>query len=101
MTGGATPSPHDTHDQARARTLPLPRRRPVDDTCWNCNQPGITYQLFSAGREYWCPTCEDAFRYLEDQAPRRVQMMADGRFDELRDEMRQEKGHRSAQEGQV
>lgn len=73
----------------------------MDDTCWNCNQPGTTYQSFSGGREYYCPTCDDTFTYREGQAPRRVQMIADGRFDELHVEMRQEMAAREADEGQA
>jgi hypothetical protein len=60
-------------------------------TCWACGGSKTTYALFSGGREYYCEDCDDNFPYEEGAAPRRVQMVADGRFAELRAEMRQER----------
>lgn len=57
-------------------------------TCHECGCTEAVYQPFSGGREYYCPQCGDVHAYLEGEAPRRVQMIADGRFDELRAEMR-------------
>jgi hypothetical protein len=55
--------------------------------CWACGGSKTTYALFSGGREYYCEGCDDNFPYEEGTAPRRVQMLADGRFAELRAEM--------------
>jgi hypothetical protein len=64
--------------------------------CWSCGGTNTTYALFSGGREYYCEDCDDNFPYEEGQAPRRVQMIADGKFDELREEMRE---HLAEQKG--
>ena len=72
--------PDDAADMVR-----LPAN--LDHACWSCRNAGIQYQPFSGGKEYYCPTCEDVFPYREGQAPRRVQMIADGRLGELRAEM--------------
>ncbi len=45
------------------------------------------YQSFSGGREWYCGTCDTTGPYPQGEAPRRVQMLADGRTDELRAEM--------------
>lgn len=77
----------DPQLQASSNLLqPLGQAQP-SDTCWACGKPGIQYQPFSGGREYFCPTCEDTFPYREGQAPRRAQMIRDGRFGELKAEM--------------
>ncbi len=81
------PSATDPQPQACSKLLqPLEQTQP-SDTCWACSKPGIQYQPFSGGREYFCPTCEDTFPYREGQAPRRAQMLQDGRFEELKAEM--------------
>lgn len=33
--------------------------------CPHCGSTDTTYQMFSAGREGWCPRCEDTFVYPE------------------------------------
>lgn len=48
------------------------------------------YQSFSGGREWYCPGCKADGSYPEGAAPPRVQLLAEGRFDELRAEMREE-----------
>lgn len=63
----------------------------TETRCWACGGTKTTYALFSGGREYYCEDCDDNFPYEEGQAPRRVQMIADGKFAELRAEMRQER----------
>jgi len=55
--------------------------------CWSCGGTNTTYAVFSGGREYYCEDCDDKFPYEEGTAPRRVQMIADGKFAELREEM--------------
>ena len=55
--------------------------------CSVCGCPDIIYALFSGGREDFCPACEDNHPYEPGTAPRRVQMIADGQFDQLRAEM--------------
>lgn len=45
--------------------------------------------MFSGGREWFCPNCEADGSYPADEGPRRVQMLRDGRHDELRQEMRE------------
>lgn len=56
--------------------------------CWVCGCSETQYQSFSGGREFYCPQCDDTHPYQEGDAPRRVQMLADGKFDELHAEMR-------------
>lgn len=56
--------------------------------CGVCGSEDIQYQPFSGGREYYCPACEDVHPYESGQAPRRAQMLQDGKFDELKQEMR-------------
>lgn len=63
--------------------------------CGMCGCTETQYQSFSAGREYYCPQCDDTHLYPEGEAPRRVQMIADGKFDELRAEMRDELNRRA------
>lgn len=60
----------------------------TETRCWACGGTKTTYALFSGGREYYCEDCDDNFPYEEGQAPRRVQMIADGKFAELRAEMK-------------
>jgi hypothetical protein len=55
--------------------------------CWACKGTNTTYALFSGGTEYYCEDCDDNFPYEDGEAPRRVQMIADGKFAELRTEM--------------
>ena len=64
-------------------------------TCMGCGGQNTCYQSFSGGREYYCSDCDDTFPYQPGEAPPRVQMLADGRFDELRAEMRAEMDRRS------
>lgn len=64
-------------------------------TCWSCGGSETTYAAFSGGHEYYCTDCDDNFPYEEGTAPRRVQMLADGRTDELREEMRDHLRHES------
>lgn len=58
-------------------------------TCAGCGGTNTTYAAFSGGREYYCKTCDDNFPYEAGTAPRRVQMLADGKVNELRAEMRE------------
>jgi hypothetical protein len=51
---------------------------------------------FSGGREYYCKPCDNHGMYEQGEAPPRVQMLADGRFAELRTEMREEIAKRKA-----
>lgn len=60
----------------------------TETRCWACGGINTTYTLFSGGREYYCEDCDDNFPYEKGQAPRRVQMIADGKFAELRAEMK-------------
>lgn len=46
-----------------------------------------SYQLLSGGREYYCSDCESEFPYRDDERPPRLQLMVDGRWDELRADM--------------
>jgi hypothetical protein len=55
--------------------------------CAECGGTNTVYQAFSGGREYYCPDCGYDGPYEIGDAPRRVQMIADGKFDELREEM--------------
>ena len=55
--------------------------------CAVCGGTNTVYQAFSGGREYWCPDCDYSGPYATDDAPRRVQMIADGQFDKLKEEM--------------
>lgn len=52
-----------------------------------CGSTNTTYALGSGGTEGYCYDCEDNFMLPEQQRPRRLQMMVDGQWDELRDEM--------------
>lgn len=61
-----------------------------ETTCSHCGGTDTCYQMFSAGTEYYCETCEEVFPYEPGTAPRRVQMIADGKLAELRWEMREE-----------
>jgi hypothetical protein len=63
-------------------------------TCRGCDGTNTTYASFSGGREYYCEDCDDNFPYEPGEAPRRIQMIADGRFEELRAEMREELARR-------
>lgn len=63
--------------------------KPMTHTCGGCGGTDTTYAAFSGGREYYCKICDDNFPYEEGTAPRRVQMLADGKVDELRAEMRE------------
>lgn len=65
--------------------------------CPWCGNP-TRYQSFSGGREWWCDTCKGDGMYEEGEAPPRLQMLADGRIDELRAEMHEEIAHRKALE---
>lgn len=87
---GAGLSPDtETQDQATGGA-PEPHR------CPTCNEL-TTYQRFSGGREYYCAKCDDHGMYQEgDVRPPRVQMLADGKVDELRGEMREEIAKRKA-----
>lgn len=53
--------------------------------CYNGHP--VVYQPFSGGEEWYCETCQDTGPYGEGAAPRRVQMLRDGRIEELRQEM--------------
>lgn len=66
----------------------------LSQRCVSC-EGTITYQAFSGGREYYCPNCDDVFPYDSGAAPRRVQMIADGRHVELHAEMSEELGRRA------
>lgn len=55
--------------------------------CWACGGANTTYALFSGGTEYYCEDCDDNFPYEDGTTPRRVQMIADGKFDQLHAEM--------------
>lgn len=57
--------------------------------CPDCDEP-TEYQRFSGGREFYCRPCDNHGMYPEGAAPPRLQMLADGKFDELRQEMRAE-----------
>lgn len=57
--------------------------------CWACKGTNTTYALFSGGTEYYCEDCDDNFPYEDGEAPRRIQMIADGKFVELHQEMRE------------
>lgn len=63
--------------------------------CVECGGTDTQYQAFSGGREYYCSDCDEVWPYAEGEAPRRVQMIADGRFEELRAEMGAELDRRS------
>lgn len=62
----------------------LPPVRP--HVCPHC-ETETTYQSFSGGREWYCPGCEADGSYDVGEAPRRVQMIAAGKFAELRSEL--------------
>lgn len=53
-------------------------------TCESCGGENTTYQLMSGGQEYWCADCQDSFPYAADERPPRLQLMVDGKWDELR-----------------
>jgi hypothetical protein len=71
----------------------------AEQTCTDCGGP-VAYRSFSGGREWWCPCGADGFYDEDAERPPRVQMLADGRYDELRAEMHQEiERHREATHG--
>lgn len=55
--------------------------------CHSCESDNTQYALFSGGREYWCLECDSDGLYDDDSRPPRVQMLVDGKIDELRQEM--------------
>ena len=57
--------------------------------CGMCGGGNTVYAAFSGGKEYYCYDCQDNASYEPGEAPRRAQMLADGRLDELRAEMRE------------
>lgn len=58
--------------------------------CSICQKDNTIYAPFTAGQEYYCYDCEDNFQLKDDQErPRRVQMMADGKFAQLHRELKQ------------
>lgn len=59
--------------------------------CENCKGVNTTYAAFSGGQEYYCYDCDENFTY-KDEPPRRVQMLAEGKFAELHKEMNEELG---------
>ena len=61
----------------------------VPHQCPDCGTLTV-YQSYSGGREYYCPTCKDGGLYPEGAAPPRVQLLADGKYDELQQDMREE-----------
>jgi hypothetical protein len=62
----------------------------TEQTCTDCGG-GVVYQSFGGGREWYCPACDITGAYDEDaERPPRVQMLADGHYDELRADMHQE-----------
>ena len=63
--------------------------------CPDCGEPTV-YQAFSGGREWYCKPCDNHGMYEQGQAPPRAQMLADGRYGELRAEMRAEIDRRKA-----
>lgn len=73
--GGQSGAAPDAGDEAGVRGVPV---REASETnlapdqeaarvnaghCAVCGQPGIQGQAFSAGREYYCPTCDDVHPY--------------------------------------
>jgi hypothetical protein len=56
-------------------------------SCEACGGANTSYQILSGGREYWCRDCESEFPYRDDERPPRLQLMVDGRWDELRADM--------------
>lgn len=70
-------------------TTPEEANAPEPHRCPSCGEPTV-YQSFSGGREFYCAACDNHGMYEQGEAPRRAQMLADGRVDELRTEMRQE-----------
>lgn len=62
----------------------------MSHVCGMCGGGNTIYAAFSGGCEYYCYDCQDNASYDLGDAPRRVQMLADGRFYELRVEMREE-----------
>lgn len=52
-------------------------------TCAACGGTNTTYQVGSGGQEYWCSDCQSSFPYEDGTRPPRVQLMADGNWDEL------------------
>jgi 8-oxo-dGTP diphosphatase len=69
---------------------------PQPHRCPACNER-TTYQSYSGGREFYCPGCGNHGLYEPGEAPRRVQMLAEGRIEELRVEMREEIARRRPQ----
>ncbi len=55
--------------------------------CGVCGSKRIQYASYSGGKEYYCFECDDHHPYDEDPS-RRVKMIQDGQFEELRNEMR-------------
>ena len=55
--------------------------------CPVCGGTNTTYAAFSAGREMYCGDCHDNHMIPDEDRPSRLQMMVDGRWDELRSEM--------------
>lgn len=70
---------------------PEPERKPEPGDgkhhCGMCGGTNTIYSMFSGGKEYYCSDCDDNAAYEPGEAPRRVQMIADGRIAELRAEM--------------
>jgi hypothetical protein len=65
----------------------------AEQTCTDCAAL-VLYQSFSGGREWHCPACDITGSYGEGaDRPPRVQMLADGRYAELRADMDREIEH--------
>lgn len=64
--------------------------------CPSCGELTV-YQSFSGGREFYCKGCDNHGMYEAGEAPPRAQMLADGRVDELRAQMREEIVRRKAE----
>ncbi len=60
----------------------------TEHRCPTCDSP-TTYKLFSGGKEWYCGQCHTDGEYESGEAPRRVQLIQDGKFEELRAEMYQ------------
>lgn len=81
----------------RGCTYTLP---PAPHRCPYCGTVTV-YQAFSGGREWYCEPCDTTGEYPQGAAPRRVQMLADGRIDDLKAEMRAESARRYPPAGDV
>lgn len=60
---------------------------PSYDECWVCGFKGVTYAMFSGGREFWCPKCDTNHPYKDGTEPPRVKLL---QTEEGREELRKQ-----------